>query len=79
MRHLDNHSINHQSSDATQFFYCCFRDANGMTWRGMTGVDGRQDLLFAVRTGDEQELVLLGGLPPRHDRGAMTLFRSDLT
>lgn len=48
---------------------------HGMAWHGMAGVDGGQDLLFALRAGDEQELVLLRAVHPRHERGDVANLR----
>lgn len=45
-----------------------------MTSHHITGVDGRQDLLFTVRARDEQELVLLPAVYPRDGRGELDLF-----
>lgn len=43
----------------------------------MAGIDGGQDLLVALRAGDEQKFHLLCAVPKRHERGEFNKYGQD--
>lgn len=45
----------------------------------LAGIDGGQDLLVALRAGDEQKLHLLCAVPKRYERGEFEKYGQDDT